>query len=98
MTELPKDLKDAIAQSRIATAAALSDGKTLLQVELVFPEIALQAQSITEQFLPEFEEIYPGVKVFFPDTGAAALARRDWEKHRLKSLIWAAVALLLKIK
>jgi hypothetical protein len=33
MTELPKDLNDAIAQSRIATAAAISDGKTLLQVE-----------------------------------------------------------------
>ncbi len=84
MTELPKDLNDAIAQSRIATAAALSDGKTLLQIELVFPEIALQAQSITEQFLPEFEEIYPGVKVFFPDTGAAALARRDWGETPFK--------------
>ncbi|TAG62753.1 MAG: DUF1995 family protein [Oscillatoriales cyanobacterium] len=78
MTELPNDLNDAIAQSRIATAAALSDGMNLLQVELVFPEIALQAQSITQQFLPEFEESHSGMKVFFPDAGAAALARRDW--------------------
>jgi Domain of unknown function (DUF1995) len=84
MTELPKDLNEAIAQSRLATSAALSDGKTLLQVELVFPEIALQAQSIAQQFLPEFEEIHSGVKVFFPDTGAAALARRDWGQTPFK--------------
>jgi len=84
MTQLPKDLNEAIAQSRIATAAALSDGVTLLQVELVFPEIALQAQSITQQFLPEFEQIQSGVKVFFPDAGAAALARRDWGQTPFK--------------
>jgi hypothetical protein len=84
MIELPKDLNEAIAQSRTATSAALSDGKTLLQVELVFPEIALQAQSIAAQFVPEFEEIYSGVKVIFPDTGAAALARRDWGKTEFK--------------
>ena len=84
MTQLPKDLNEAIAQSRIATAAALSDGVTLLQVELVFPEIALQAQSITQQFLPEFEQIHSGVKVFFPDAGAAALARRDWGQTPFK--------------
>ena len=84
MTQLPKDLNEAIAQSRIATAAALSDGITLLQVELVFPEIALQAQSITQQFLPEFEQIQSGVKVFFPDAGSAALARRDWGQTPFK--------------
>ncbi|MEZ2303514.1 MAG: DUF1995 family protein [Microcoleus sp.] len=84
MIELPKDLNEAIAQSRTATSAALSDGKTLLQVELVFPEIALQAQSIAAQFVPEFEEMYSGVKVLFPDTGAAALARRDWGKTEFK--------------
>lgn len=84
MTELPKDLNEAIAQSRIATAAALSDGQTLLQVELVFPEIALQAQSIAEQFLSEFEDIHSGVKVFFPDAGSAALARRDWGQTAFK--------------
>ena len=58
--------------------AALNDGQTRLQVELVFPEIALQAQSIALQFITEFEELANGLKVFFPDTGAAALARRDW--------------------
>ena len=70
MTELPSDLNDAIAQSRIATAAPSGRQNSTASRIWSFPEIALQAQSITEQFLPEFEEIYPGVKVFFPDTGA----------------------------
>lgn len=78
MAELPKTLEDAIAQSRIATSSALADGKTRLQVELVFPEIQIQAQSIALQFIPEFEELGTGLKVFFPDAGATALARRDW--------------------
>ncbi len=78
MAELPKTLDDAIAQSREAVKTALSDGQTRLQVELVFPEIALQGQSIIQQFIPDFEELGTGLNVFFPDTGAAALARRDW--------------------
>ncbi|MGE5656197.1 MAG: DUF1995 family protein [Actinomycetota bacterium] len=78
MVEIPKTLEDAIAQSRSAVKAAIDAGKTKLQVELVFPEIQLQAQSIALQFIPEFEEFGSSLKVFFPDTGAAALARRDW--------------------
>jgi len=78
MTELPKTLEEAIAQAKEATQAALNDGRTKLQVELVFPEIALQAQSIAQQFIPLFEHLGVQPKVFFPDTGAAALARRDW--------------------
>jgi hypothetical protein len=78
MSELPKTLEEAIAQSREATIAALNNGSTKLQVQLVFPEIALQAQSIALQFLPIFEQLGVQPKVFFPDTGAAALARRDW--------------------
>ncbi|HLO49055.1 MAG TPA: DUF1995 family protein [Kamptonema sp.] len=78
MIELPKTLEEAIAQSREAMKAALNDGQTRLQVELVFPEIALQAQSIAQQFIPEFEEFADRLKLFFPDTGSAALARRDW--------------------
>jgi hypothetical protein len=49
-----------------------------MQVELIFPEIALQAQSIAQQFLPVFEELGVQPKVLFPDAGAAALARRNW--------------------
>lgn len=78
MAELPKTLEEAIAQAKEATQSALNDGRTRLQVELVFPEIALQAQSIAQQFIPLFEEYGSGLKVLFPDTGAAALARRDW--------------------
>jgi hypothetical protein len=78
MAELPKTLEEAIAQAKEATQAALKDGRTRLQVELIFPEIALQAQSIAWEFIPIFEQYGSGVKVLFPDTGAAALARRDW--------------------
>ncbi|HEY9669054.1 MAG TPA: DUF1995 family protein [Coleofasciculaceae cyanobacterium] len=78
MAELPKSLEEAIAQAKEATQAALNDGRTRLQVELIFPEIALQAQSIARQFAPIFEQYGSGLKVIFPDAGAAALARRDW--------------------
>ncbi|NES20989.1 MAG: DUF1995 family protein [Symploca sp. SIO3E6] len=78
MVQLPNSLDEAIAQAKEATQAALNDGYTRVQVELVFPEIALQAQSITQQFIPIFEEYGSGLKVLFADTGAAALARRDW--------------------
>ncbi len=78
MTQLPTTLDEAIAQAKAATTAALNDGYTRLQVELVFPEIQLQAQSIAEQFIPLLQERGLQLKVFFPDTGAAALARRDW--------------------
>lgn len=78
MAELPNSLEEAIAQAKEATIAALNDGRTKLQIELVFPEIALQSQSIAQQFIPIFEQLELQPKVFFPDTGAAALARRDW--------------------
>ena len=76
MAELPSTLEEAIAQAREATKAALADGYTRLQVELVFPE--LKTMPVAQQFLPVFEEQASELKVFFPDTGAAALARRDW--------------------
>jgi Domain of unknown function (DUF1995) len=80
MAELPKTLEDAIAQACEATKAALAAGHTRLCVELVFPE--LKAMPIAEQFLPTFEGMQ--LKVFFPDTGAAALARRDWKPESFK--------------
>lgn len=78
MAQLPNTIEDAIAQAKEAAQATLNDGYTRVQVELVFPEIALQAQSISQQFIPLLEEYGSGLKVFFPDAGAAALARRDW--------------------
>ncbi|MGH2414942.1 MAG: DUF1995 family protein [Microcystaceae cyanobacterium] len=78
MTTFPNSLEDAIAQAKEATQAALNDGYRRVQIELLIPEIALQAQSLALEFISLLEEYGSGLKVFFPDTGAAALARRDW--------------------
>ncbi|KPQ33520.1 MAG: protein of unknown function containing DUF1995 domain [Phormidium sp. OSCR] len=80
--ELPDDLEDAIAQAKAATKAALEDGYRLIQVEIVYPE--LKAQPIAETFIPVLTEMGYTLKVLFPDTGAAALARRDWGETPFK--------------
>jgi len=76
MSQLPRTLEDAIVQAREATQAALADGYTRLQVELLFPE--LKALPTAQQFLPAFQEYGDKLKIFFADAGSAALARRDW--------------------
>lgn len=76
MAQLPKSLENAIAQAVEATTTAIADGYSLLQVELLFPE--LKPMPVAEQFLPAFAAYGAQLKVFFPDAGAAALARRDW--------------------
>ncbi|MGJ3246612.1 MAG: DUF1995 family protein [Elainellaceae cyanobacterium] len=76
MTQLPNDLDEAIAQAREAAAAAVEDGYSRIQIELVIPE--LKVMPVAEKFLPAFEELGAQLRVFFPDPGAAALARRDW--------------------
>jgi hypothetical protein len=76
MPELPNSLEEAIAQAAQATNAAIADGYSRLQVELIFPELKLMP--LAEQFLAEFTQFGSQLKVFFPDAGAAALARRDW--------------------
>ena len=76
MAELPKSLEEAIAQARGATQAALADGYFRLQVELLYPE--LNPMPVAIQFIPVLEQLGSQLKVFFPDAGAAALARRDW--------------------
>ncbi len=75
---LPKTLSEAIEQGKEATKTALEAGCIRLQVELVYPEIALQAQAIAAEFAQFFTYYSSGLKVIFSDTGAAALARRDW--------------------
>lgn len=82
MSELPNSLEDAIAQAGVATKAALADGNTKLQVELLFPELKLMP--VAEQFLPFFREYGDKLKVFFADAGAAGLARRDWADVEFK--------------
>ncbi len=84
MSEIPNSLEDAIAQSRLATQAALADGYTRLQVEYVFPE--LKPLVVAEDFLPLFAEYESRLKIFFADAGAAALARRDWADVPFKIL------------
>lgn len=75
MPSIPQSIPEATEQAKAATQAALSDGYTRLQVEMVIPE--LKQQPIAQQFLEIFSE--QQFKVFFPDAGAAALARRDWQ-------------------
>ncbi|OKH55677.1 hypothetical protein NIES2101_02395 [Calothrix sp. HK-06] len=76
MAELPKTLEDAVIQAQQATSAAIADGQTRLQVELVFSE--LKFMPVAEQFIPGFESYGDKLKVLFADAGASALARRDW--------------------
>ena len=84
MSELPNTLENAIAQAIEATQAAIADGYSRLQVELLFPE--LKPMPVAQQFLPAFEKFGSQFKVFFPDAGAAALARRDWGEVPFKIL------------
>ncbi|MEO1401140.1 MAG: DUF1995 family protein [Cyanobacteria bacterium J06635_1] len=77
MSSIPTTLEAATEQAKAATKAAIQSGLTRLQVEMVIPE--LKQQPIAEQFLEVFRELGMGFKVYFPDAGAAALARRDWE-------------------
>lgn len=85
MTTLPNTLDEAIAQAQIATQAAIAEGYTRLQVELLFPE--LKAMPVAQQFVTAFADL-EHLKVFFTDAGAAALAKRDWGEvpFQLRSL------------
>ncbi|MEO0866989.1 MAG: DUF1995 family protein [Cyanobacteria bacterium J06642_11] len=76
MSDLPTSLEETIDQAIASTKAAIEDGVTRLQVEMVIPE--LKQQPIAERFLSLFEELGLQFKVLFPDAGAAALAKRDW--------------------
>ena len=77
MSELPKTLGEAVSQAKIATQNAISDGNNRLQVEILLPE--LNPMPVAERFLSTEEgNTHKFNKIFFPDAGAAALARRDW--------------------
>ncbi|MEM9804381.1 MAG: DUF1995 family protein [Cyanobacteria bacterium P01_D01_bin.56] len=77
MSDLPSSLEETIDQAIASTKAAIQDGVTRLQVEMVIPE--LKQQPIAERFLSLFEDLGLQFKVLFPDAGAAALAKRDWD-------------------
>lgn len=76
MSDLPTSLEETIDQAIVSTKAAIDDGVTRLQVEMVIPE--LKQQPIAERFLSLFQDLDLEFKVYFPDAGAAALAKRDW--------------------
>ncbi|WP_013321100.1 DUF1995 family protein [Gloeothece verrucosa] len=84
MTQVPASLEEAVVKAKEATQIALEAGLGRLQVELVIPEIALEAQGLALEFTSLFEQYGSGLKVLFPDTGAAALARRDWGETPFK--------------
>ena len=78
MNTFPETLDTAVEQAKAAVKTAIADGYKLIQVELVVPEIALQSEALALEFAKLFVEYGSGVKVMFPDTGAAALAKRNW--------------------
>ncbi|MBM0741952.1 DUF1995 family protein [Phormidium sp. CLA17] len=86
MVDFPTTLDEAIAQAQTATQAALAAGYTRLQVELAIPE--LKPMQPAHQFLPALAGYGAGLKIFFTDAGAAALARRDWgdTTHSIQSI------------
>ena len=81
MNTFPETLDTAVEQAKSATKAAIADGYRLVQVELVVPEIALQSEGLALEFANLFADRGSGVKVMFPDSGAAALAKRNWGKQ-----------------
>lgn len=78
MNIFPETLDAAVEQAKAATKTAIAEGYRLIQVELVIPEIALQSEALALEFANLFADYGSGVKVMFPDTGAAALAKRNW--------------------
>jgi hypothetical protein len=86
MIDFPTTLDEAITQAQAATQAALTAGYTRLQVELAIPE--LKPMQPAYQFLPVLADRGKGLKIFFTDAGAAALARRDWKDspHAIQSI------------
>ncbi|MDB9528391.1 DUF1995 family protein [Oscillatoria sp. CS-180] len=78
MTGVPRNIDAAVEQAKEATRAAIQAGVPRILIELNIPE--LKGMPIAEQFYPVLQELGFQFKVYFPDAGAAALARRDWEE------------------
>ncbi|MEO1070069.1 MAG: DUF1995 family protein, partial [Cyanobacteria bacterium J06638_6] len=76
VTAVPESLEVAIAQARLASQAAIQAGVPRMMVELVYSE--LKGLPVAQQFYPALQELGLTFKMYFPDAGAAALARRDW--------------------
>ncbi|NJK41583.1 MAG: DUF1995 family protein [Acaryochloridaceae cyanobacterium SU_2_1] len=72
----PDSIEATVSQAVEATKAAIADQQTLLQVELAIPE--LKPLPVAHQYLTQLPNLGAHVKIFFSDTGAAALAHREW--------------------
>jgi Domain of unknown function (DUF1995) len=82
MSKLPTTLEESIALAQAATIAAIAAGHQRITVEILIPE--LKSMNLARQFIEAFSERGNTLKVLFSDTGAAALARRDWEDINFK--------------
>jgi hypothetical protein len=82
MSQLPTTLEDSIELAQAAALAAIADGYQRITVEIAIPE--LKSMALAQQFLTAFTERGNTLKVLFTDTGAAALARRDWTDVNFK--------------
>lgn len=78
MAVIPQSFEEVIAQAKESLQVALESGCTRITIDLVIPEIALKAQYLASEFADYLNEYGSGLKLLFPDVGAAALARRDW--------------------
>lgn len=88
-SDLPTDLIDAVRQSSRASAAFVGSGGMRAIVELLIPQLQFldaegaQAEmwELSRIFLETFMEETgnPRVKAIFPDTGAAALLKYQWQ-------------------
>jgi hypothetical protein len=82
MSQLPTTLEESIALAQTATLAAIAAGHKRITVEIAIPE--LKSMGLARQFLEPFLDRGNTLKVLFPDTGAAALAKRDWQDVNFK--------------
>ena len=82
MSQLPTTLEESIALAQMAALAAIADGYQRITIEIAIPE--LKSMALAQQFITAFTDRGNTLKVLFPDTGAAALARRDWKDINFK--------------
>lgn len=84
---LPADLRSAEAEALKAVEAALaSDPRGLWTVELRFE--GLRIMPVALRLLTALTPTRPGLRLLFPDAGAAALARRDAPTRPPSSPAW----------
>ncbi len=82
MSQLPTTLEESIELAQMAALAAIADGYQRITIEIAIPE--LKSMALAQQFITAFTDRGSTLKVLFPDTGAAALARRDWTDINFK--------------